>query len=272
MKRMRIVGLCLVAVFAFSAFAVSSASALPEIGRCVAKPGTGKYKNSNCTEKAGSKVEEKQFERVKNAVKKGFTSAGGEGVLETAAGTKVVCTAQSATGEYLEKGATPSTKEVHHVVATFTGCTLPLISAPCNTAGKASGEIVTNELEGKMGYISGKGTKTPVVGQELKPQKNVTSKLFAAFECGAGAVKIEVGQGTGKGGNCIIAPVEPANVMSTNATETYSGSGGKQSPQSFEGSTKVCNLESRANGGAWERATQALVTTITNEEELEIFA
>jgi hypothetical protein len=267
MKRMRIVGLCLVAVFALSAFATSSAFAKPEIGRCVTKAG-GKYKNSNCTEKGTGGT----FEFVKNAVKKGFTSAGGEGVLETAAGTKVICTAQSAKGEYLEKGTTPSTKEVHHVVATFTGCTLPLIGAPCNTAGKGSGVIVTNELEGKMGYISGKGTKTPSVGQELKPAKTAPGKLFATFECGGGAVKIEVGQGTGKGGDCIIAPVGPANTMSLHATETYGGSGGVQSPQHFEGSAKVCNLESRANGGAWERATQALVTEITNQEALEIFA
>ncbi len=47
-------GLCLVAVLAVGAYAVSSASALPEWGKCEAKVG-GNYKDSNCTEKAKPK-------------------------------------------------------------------------------------------------------------------------------------------------------------------------------------------------------------------------
>jgi hypothetical protein len=267
MDRIRIVGLAMVAALALGAFAASSASALPELGRCVAKAG-GKYKDSNCTEKAtgGS------FEFVKNAIKKKFTSEGGEGVLETVSGNTVKCTKETAVGEYLEKGTTPSTKEVHHVVATFTGCSAPALGLSCKTAGHAEGEIVTNELEGKMGYISGKGTKTPVVGQELKPGKTAPGKLFAKFECGPGLAIIEVGKGTvaPTGNDCIIAPIAPVNVMALTATETYSGSAGKQNPEKFSTSTKICNLESRTNGGAWERATQALTATVIAEEELEI--
>lgn len=45
------VGLCLVAVLAVCAYAVSSASALPEFGKCEAKAG-GKYSDANCTVKA----------------------------------------------------------------------------------------------------------------------------------------------------------------------------------------------------------------------------
>jgi hypothetical protein len=264
---MRIVGLCLVAVFALTAFAASSASALPEIGRCVSQPGTGKYKDSNCTVKAGKLTSEKSFEWKKAPVKTHFTSAGGAGVLETETGTRVECTAQSAAGEY--KVVNGASKEVTNVVATFTGCSLPIIGAKCNTVGHGEGEIVTNPLKGPMGYISGKGTKTPVVGQELTP---VTSKgAFATFECSS-AAKIVVKEGAKKGGNCIISTLAPANVMSTTASDTYAGAAGKQEPQHFEGSTKICNLESALNGGAAERSTQLLETTITNEEELEIKA
>ena len=51
MKHLRIMGLSLVAVFAIAAVAATSASALPEWGRCEAKAG-GKYSDSNCTKKA----------------------------------------------------------------------------------------------------------------------------------------------------------------------------------------------------------------------------
>ncbi len=265
MKRTRIMGLALVAAFAFSALAAASAFAKPEIIRCYAKTG-GKYTESNCKTKSTSKSPG-SFEISKVPVKKGFTSSGGEGTLETANGTKVICSTQSATGEYK---STTSTKEVTNVISKFNGCGIPALGLTCNTAGDAAGEITTNKLGGKLGYISGKGSKTPVVGQELHPL--VKKGSFTSFECGGGAVKVIVGEGAGKGGDCIIAPVGPANVSSTTVTQEYSGSGGKQNPQHFEGSTKTCNLESNTNGGAYERATQALVTTVTNEEALEINA
>ena len=78
MKRMRIMGLCLVAVFALGAFAASSAFALPEFGRCVPKAGTGKYSDANCTVKAAKGKGVTEF--VKTIEKKKFTSAGGAGV------------------------------------------------------------------------------------------------------------------------------------------------------------------------------------------------
>jgi len=274
MKRMRIMGLCLVAAFALTAIGAGTASALPEVGRCVAKAGTGKYKDANCTEKAGKLVSEKAFEFSKGATKVNFTSAGGEGVLETVSGTKVICKTQSATGKYDSDSGV--IKEVETVLASFSGCELPIISASCQTVGQAEGTIITKLLKGPLGYISGEKTKTPVVGQELTPE---TAKgKFAEFECGKGAVKILVkgkeGAVEGKtGGNCIIAPVKEANVMSTTANQVYSGSKGVQSPQHFQLATsKFCNLESNANAGAFEAATQALTTTVTNEEALEIKA
>ncbi len=53
LKRFRIVGLCLVAVFAMSAVAASAASAqLPEFGRCKHEAGT--YSKPNCENGAGT--------------------------------------------------------------------------------------------------------------------------------------------------------------------------------------------------------------------------
>lgn len=59
-------GLCVVAVVAVCAYAVSSASALPEWGRCVAKTG-GKYEDRNCTVKAKGKTGKHEFEWEKGA-------------------------------------------------------------------------------------------------------------------------------------------------------------------------------------------------------------
>ncbi|HEX4186466.1 MAG TPA: hypothetical protein VHY83_01090 [Solirubrobacteraceae bacterium] len=281
MKRMRIMGLCLVAAFALTAIGAGTASALPEIGRCVAQAGTGKYKDSNCTEKAKTLASEKQFEFKKGPEvgKTGFTSKGGEGVLETEAGTKIVCTTQSATGSY-KRLSTGTTKEVQGVIAKFEGCGIPAIGAICKTKGEPEGTISTFSLKGPLGYISGEKTKTPVVGQDLTPTK--AKGLFAEFECLGGGIVVKVKAKEGAapegrvGANCVIAPVEKPNVMSLTATQEYSGSGGKQSPQHFQdkGTTKskYCNLESNTNGGAFEAATQALTTTVTNEEALEIKA
>jgi len=270
MKRMRIVGLCLVAAFALSAIGAGSASALPEIGRCVAKAG-GKYSDANCTVKAKTGTGTTEF--VKNAIKKKFTTVGGEGVLEGASGIQIKCTAQSATGEYLEKGATPSTKEVHNVVAKFTGCTIPLFGAPCQTKGHASGEIVTTSLKGKLSYTSGKKTPAVKVNQGLSPE--IKKKGFALFECPPTGIEVYVGEGPEKGHETILANIGPVNTMSTTATQVYAGSKGKQEPNFVEGkATVIDNLESSTGGpkGTFERSDQTLETVLTNEEALEIKA
>ena len=51
MRHVRMLGLCLVAVFAVAAVAATSASALPEWGSAKQRAG-GKYSDSNCTKKA----------------------------------------------------------------------------------------------------------------------------------------------------------------------------------------------------------------------------
>jgi hypothetical protein len=271
LRRMGLAGLCLAMLVC--AFTATSAFALPEVGRCVAKTG-GKYSDSNCTVKV---TKGGAFEFLKGAKSETegvhFTSAGGEGVLETVSGTKITCETQSATGKFDQDSG--AIKEVETVIATFKGCALPLLGVKCASAGAAEGEIKTFLLKGPLGYISGEKTKTPVVGQMLTPEK--AKGLFAEFECTSQAkikVKGKEGPAEGKtGGNCIIAPVENANQMSITVKQVYKGSGGKQEPQHFQLSTsKFCNLESNTNGGAFEAATQALTTTVTGEEALEVKA
>ena len=78
------VGLCLVAVFAIAAVTASSASALPEWGKCVAKAG-GKYSDSNCTVKAKKGTGTFEWKKGATLTNVQFTgkNVGSGGVLTT---------------------------------------------------------------------------------------------------------------------------------------------------------------------------------------------
>ena len=275
-------GVATAMIVATSAVVASNAFALPEVGRCVAQPETGKYKNAVCTEKAGTRTSEKQFEFLKGAKAEqegvNFTAAGGEATIETESATKLTCKTENARGKYDEDLGV--IKEVESVVLVFKECEIPTLGGKCTTAGAVEGEIVSFALKGPLGYISGEKTKVPVVGLELTPEK--AKGLFEEFECLGGAVKWRVKGKEGKfisegtevtGGNCIIAPLTEVNVMTTTFDQTYSGSGGKQSPQKFQPTTSdFCGLESNTNGGPFESMTWAMTTETTNEEALEVKA
>src|SRR5882762_119878 len=139
MGRLRVIGLCLVAVFAISAVMAGSASAAgPSFGRCLKQTG-GKYENSGCTKEA-KEVAKQKFEWTNTLVKNKFSAKQKEATLatlETVGGTKITCTGESNTGaEYT------GLKTVAKIVAFFTGCETSKM--PCNSTGKGSGEITNN--------------------------------------------------------------------------------------------------------------------------------
>jgi hypothetical protein len=284
MNRIRIVGLAVVAALALTAFAASSAFALPEVGIC-AKIGAkgGKYSDSNCTKKAAKNKEkeylgEYEWKKGKEGIKElKFVSSGGKGTLETASGTRITCESETAVGEWV---TSLSIKKVNNVIVTFKGCELSNPKNKCNTKGASAGEIVTEPLKGKIGYDS-KSAKE--VGEELTPKAGKT-KVFVRFECGPVTVEVGVKKKETKteitGNDCIIAPMSPANVMTTTETVVYTGSGGKQNPEGFYNTkpTKLCHLESHLYEGKestpWESSTQTITATIkaANGEEQEIKA
>jgi len=262
MKRMRIVGLALVAAFALGAIGVSSASAFPEIGRCVAKTG-GKYLTSNCVSKGKG-----SFEWVKGAAKLHWSGAGGESVLEGASGIKISCKGNTSEGTYkLTSGAI---KEVEKVKATFTGCEVPLFSAECHGIRPlgAPGEIITTELKGPLKD----GPNAKEVVQELKPQ--IAKKGFAEFECPAIGAIVYVGEGAEKGKETILSVATPVDAEpALTSTSTYTaGPGGNQVPDHIKGSAVIDNLESSTAGpkGKFEKSSQSQTETLTNEEPLEL--
>jgi len=279
MRRIRIVGLCLVSVFALTAFMASSASALPEFGKCV-KVAAGvesKYSDANCVVKHKGTGE---FNRVKakEITKSKLTGASGTSFLEGESGVKIVCSSGTNVGELNKKGTSLSAKGVKNVVATFAGCGIPAFGLQCKSAGAGSEEIVTNTLEGSLVYKS-KAKKE--VLQELHP--HLKGGAFASFECGGGAVTVvvkekPVSEGGKEGHNCIfgVVPLANTDVMSNKGANTFTGSGteaGHQVPQTDEKLKPAkCNLESEVSGGEPEFSAQNQEVTITFEEAIELFA
>jgi hypothetical protein len=252
-----------------AALAATSALAGPQVGRCVSQPGTGKYKNSGCTQKAGAKPEEKSFEFLKNAIHKGFTLAGGVESFEGERGEQVFCAHESGSGEYLESGSTPSTKQVHHVVGTLTECELENkvggSNAICNSPGQTAGTIVTASLAGKMNYWVQEGLK--LFGQELHPEAK--NAAYTSIECSGGQ------RFAFAPGHCVIAVLGPANLMEQYfewTFETKREVGGEviQLPESFANSPHICHLEWSVNGEPMEEVVHRGGDTIKNEEALEI--
>ncbi len=254
MKRIKIVGLCVIAVFAMSATFVASASAAPEFGKCVAKAG-GKYATSACT---SIKAKAEKYEWTPGpGAKNRFTSnikPATKATLETVKKTKVVCEGESTTGEIA------SATELGHVNATFTGCTSSGFKCHSEMGGKqAEGEIKIAPMHGRIG-VEKEGTKPPLnnkLAQELTPEGPPGTPL-TEFSCAGITVKVK---------GATLHPIT-ADKMLTKMTEKYAATKGKQKPEKFVGSGTII-LESSFSGAPFEQSGQALTTETTYEEAIE---
>jgi hypothetical protein len=256
MRRIRIVGLCLVAVFATTAVAASSASAaLPELYECakavkVGKVYTGKYNDKKCSEKneAGTGKYELQPGVGKGKV---FKGKGKVATLHTPAiGGEVTCKTNKSEG----KNSSPTTQS--GVVAIFKTCTS--LGKKCTSAGAKVGEIKTNPLGGVFGYIS----KAPLkVGVDLTGEGGKDS---ADFTC-EGLVIETKGSVIGE----ITGNVNSFNKTTLNNFVVTASPAFVQVPTKFEGGpTQV--LQTIVNGsGPFESGQQAEVTVKGEELNLK---
>jgi hypothetical protein len=305
MRHLRMVGLCLVAVFAITAVAATSASALPEWGQCFAKA-KGNYTNAGCTTK---KLAAGSFEWRKGTevVKKHFTgnNVGSGGVLTAALEacygkemkslrtTRAKCAEQGGKRQpegtlaiecesEHNAGDAKGSKEVANISVKFRGCKL-FGSTPCQN-GSEPGEIATNTLKGSLGYIN-KAKKE--VGVLLTPAK--AKGAFAQFGCG-GVITTVVGVGnstegayyepeTTGGYDGIISPVTPVNTMTKALTQVYKVTATAENiPSKFEGKhielleTYSFNTENPEITFMWSRAGEEITNVNTPEEEVEIKA
>jgi hypothetical protein len=222
MKRIRVIGVCLVAAFAISAVASVTASAFtPEF-----------YAKAAVGTTVGPIP---------------FTGTLGAAFLEGKGGVKITCLAGSAKGEVTSATTTKNN------TTTFTGCETG--GFPCENAG--AGTIKTETLEGTLGAVAAKKD-----GIRLYNESTKKGGQLAAFECAGGAVKVVVkgsviAEATGASGTSIALGKLPASTHDLTFTEVK----GIQKYTKFlagEGEAGTEQLESNTNGGPFELSGQSV--------------
>jgi len=272
MRRIKIVGACLLAVCAIGVLAATSASAFvreaPEVGRCIKHAG-GHWKDGGC--KTAAKVaSEQKFEwypaygeaengETKLAEKLKFTSVSKEGTLiqlTTVTGEGIGCKKQTALGE----ATGPKTLKTYNVV--FSECAeTGQKCTSTNPKAEKTGEIKVKELNGLLGIEKfGETHAKDKVANLFKP---VSGEVFTEFECGGIPVKVH-GE--------VMNPLK-SNSMKSVLTVKFTASKGKQKPEKFATDpvgTKRVLFSNKLVGGGEVQAGQSLTTIQTGEEKLEI--
>src|SRR5271165_440045 len=261
-KRLTITSLCLIAVVAITALVATSAmAAAPEYGRCkkaaeVNKKYTGKLDNSKCTppvsetEKKAVEKGEGKYEWYPGFEKAKFTSSGGVGVLTTVGGAGVECKTESSAGEF---GPGANNKEESGVFVKFNGC--KSVGQPCSTPGAEREELITNELDGVVGWENKALKKTDL---ELYPAPGDVGGLFIEFSCVGLVVKVR---------GHVLVPIKN-DKMTFSETLKFVASKGKQKPEKWEESSEKAILEASFKGGPFEQSGQQITSTIKSEEQL----
>jgi alpha-tubulin suppressor-like RCC1 family protein len=232
--------------------AIATPPSPPEFGRCL-RVTSGAYATSACA----STPTGGRFNWIPGVAKTGFTTKGGGSIFETVGTskekTKVLCKTQAGQGHY------EGTRDVKSVVMTFTGC--ESLAQKCTSRGAAEGEIVTNTLEGHLGWWQ-KTTelKTTKVALDLAPEEN--NGLVARFECGTTPIEVRgsVIAGVKKDATLVTSPLAVAQLA------------GKQQPEHFEGAPN--DVLEAAVGGKPFRQMGLRIKELkqTSEEAVEINA
>jgi hypothetical protein len=268
MKRFRIVGLCLAAIFALTAIVATGASAEspPEVGRCL-KKAAGKWKDGGC--KVPSKPGEEKFEWYPAYIggvlntnpstpKLKYTSASKEASviqLESVSGAVIKATSQSATGEVTGE-KTNIAENIDFKGVEFKGfkCT------STKPVGSGEGDVKVENLKGNLGIEKkGETTAKDKAANRFVPKTGTT---FTEFKCNVIPIIVR---------GAVLNPVT-SNAMKgfpTPATVKFNGAGGKQKPSKFVGGPEE-TLESSIEGGPFEKSDQVLTTLQKNEEKLEV--
>jgi len=257
MKRMKIAGLCLVAVFAFSAMAVSSASAA-EFGQCreltkntTPKVKHGQWTDANCvvhSEKKGNPASKGNHEwypgPVENciAMKKGHfadsacsvpdeKNGKGKGHFEKQACSPSCQTLTTSGGAAVLEGASgikiecaTNSSEGAEILSATEGAGVAAYTGckiasvgSCASSGAAATEIKTYELKSNPIIIAGE-----VWLEYTRKAVGPNQPYLAEFECG-GVVKIRVS------GNADGLDAGNVNTDGTKSTQTFSKALGNQS-------------------------------------------
>jgi hypothetical protein len=264
MRRGRVLGLGLtVGLGIVMAASATAAAEAPEFGRCLkqATKSLSNYDNAKCVKTAGEdagteaeKLQKGNYQWFPAVVKAKFATAIKPEtivVLESVAGTKLICAGETGAGEYT------GLKTAGGIVLKFTGCETS--GGKCNSAGEAggSGRVTTQELSGVLGiWQTGTTMAKDKPGLSLRP---ATGETVVQIEC-VGVVLTVRG--------ALILPLA-GNAMKLSSTYKLAQAKGRQKPAKFvEGPMEV--LEMSALGKEYEQAGLAFAFTLTNEEKVEV--
>ncbi len=246
MKRIGIVGLSLIAMFAFSAMAASSASA-GEYITCgkAAKSGKtylGKYTNNNCsTLGSGGKYERGAVSNVK------VTSTTKEAVLSSAAGD-IKCKKSKGTGTLING-------KMNLEETTFETCVLSLTDGKCTNlagfTGSYSGKITSVSLttlidHGEKGPSGDEPAEGEVWNSFAPDPESALFPFQAVYICEPGVIFRTTGSTS-----AVVTPV--LGKPSPKGTETFGAGKGEQD----------LTTEFSENGGETWESTGPNVETVT---------
>jgi len=230
MKRMRILGLAILAMFAFGAISAVAANAeepKPEWFECAKNKTEGKFEKG-CTKEGGKGGY--KLQKGVGTKGKAFKGKGGAAKLHTSIPGKGDIPVECEKFKDEGHAALPNLQVKVH--AEFSKC--KFAGLPCQS-GTKKGVIATKELAGELGYVS----KSPLkVGASLFAESEPGAGLEAEFTC-TGAAKIRVHGGViGTQGGDI-------NTFSKSSTTTYATTEAELIP----GFKSVINEDTKFEGG-----------------------
>ena len=236
MRRVRVVGLCLVCVLALSAIASATASAEPpEFGQClkIAKGVEKKlslYDSSKCikhaSEDAGTeaeKLKKANYEWVPGpkAGENSFTRTGGVVKAVSTNGESLTCQSEEATGHYIVGG---NNKE-EELNVTFKKCAAGGLT--CGTDGRAAGELVLEPLIGIVGFEQEPKEGDTTRHTVLQLHAATTGGHFTDFKCTGGTLNTKWrGNGPKEG---VLVPIKN-DAMKFEEALKYTQAKGVQKP------------------------------------------
>jgi len=245
MKRMRILGLALVAVFALAAMTAAGASASKPVWKACVKSANnaGEFSDKNCSVSAGGTG---KYNLVAGIGKgKGFKGKGGEATLHNVVpgkgDIKVTCKS------FKDAGSVVAPSSVVKVTSVFSKCTS--LGAPC-TSGKKKETIETASLAGELGYLNKAHT---AAGESLTDEAAPGSGFLAQFEC-EGLAKVRVH-------GAVIGSLSPFGSISKESTTTFSV--GPFLGELAPGYTPVTNVPAFEEGA---EPVGVLLTELQNEQ------
>jgi hypothetical protein len=212
MKRMRILGLALVAVFALAALTAAGASATPTWKYCLkgsknpeTKKYEGEFSDKLCSVGAPGEGKYSLVEGIGKG--KAFKGKGETAILHNVipgkGDIKVEC------ASFKDAGQVAVPNKVFNVTSEFKKC--KSLGSPCKTEGGKKETITTNKLAGALGYMNKAHT---AAGESLTNEAEPGSGYLATFEC-EGLAKVRVH-------GAVIGALAPFGVVSKESKSIFS--------------------------------------------------